>query len=125
MGFPFEPVIIGSLKALQRLLQNNSNIPCRLRRKLYFQIITKDTFKETHRVQFIFNKTINNYYKHGPLLFETWFIVFACVIHKVDHLLKTYFLTYRQKRYFKYGAELHSFLLSLSVRQQTPNSSRH
>ena len=121
MGFPFEPVIIGSLKALQRLLQNNPDIPCRLRRKLYFEIITKHTFKETRRVQLIFSKTINNYYKRSLLLFETWFIFFACVIHKVDHLLTIYFLTYCQKRYSKCGAELHSFLLSLSIRQQTPN----
>ena len=55
------------------------------------------------------------------MLFETWFILFACVIHNIAHLLTIQCVNYCQKGYSKYGAELHSFLLSLPLQQRTPN----
>lgn len=41
MGFDFEPVEIGSFKALQRLLQENPGIPCRLMRN--YSLRLRDT----------------------------------------------------------------------------------
>ena len=87
MGFPFEPVKIGSFKALQRLLQNNTRVdPIDSVRNNIFKFLQSIPLKS----QSIFNIAIintYNYYKRTLLLFETWFILFACVIHNVGHLL--------------------------------------